>query len=617
MSLLDHIHTISIRFSNPTIDNIAGDSIPLDTIFDLKQDDVKPDAFASLRYEIITALEQGYTRTTDNTRIAFMVNNHMPFYFKTKTGLRRTIRDTSKLLMIVREFNTDPQADFVIHVACEGLSFHPEPDAYNFDHISHDKMDFPSPTIISPVLPSLPSHTARTSSQPPIILSQLPISVKARYDAYQAGTLLHYTILENDFLWEDGTLHKYYENNQVAFQRIFLNTGAIFHCPYDAKAFKKDPPICIDESPTGIRRWYDLFRRHCYAYGLYIPPYENIRLGMNHDGLEFGVTIPLHLQEHQDLWRLDLHTVLQKAFTDKSSKNRLRVASTTNGYHALLAVIKPSHPLCHESPSSIIGDPPSQRPDEDIPTFWARFHDQGVLDTVFLHAKFDPTSKHTVDRFIRKCTHGSYLLKATRDDRNDTSKHQDFAPSSLPLTLESYLARDDSPSKLTSANHYPKPFDKNRHSRETFPFDKSRTPRDQFRPYIKKVQELTASGDTDLPYSGTVLEDVLVYQLQQADQRACLFCGESHRFDQCHAFSDKKFVENFLIKIVSTVKGKLRDATRINREHSSKTQDARINQLVQTTVDTLLPSPDVAKKDEKPSPDSDDTAKPDFRQGGI
>jgi recombinational DNA repair protein RecR len=98
---------------------------------------------------------------------------------------------------------------------------------------------------------------------------------------------------------------------------------------------------------------------------------------------------------------------------------------------------------------------------------------------------------------------------------------------------------------------------------------------------------LTASGNTDLPYSETSLEDVLVNQLQQADQRACLFCGEPHRCDQCHAFGDKKFVENFLIKIVSTVKRKLRDASRLHGEQNSKPQDARIYQVVQTTVDEL------------------------------
>jgi hypothetical protein len=156
---------------------------------------------------------------------------------------------------------------------------------------------------------------------------------------------------------------------------------------------------------------------------------------MNHDGFEFGDNIPLHLQEFQDIWCLDLHTILQKAFSDKSSTNHQGVASTTNIYHVLLAVINPSYPLCHESPSFIIGDPPSQQANANIPTFWAYFHDQGVLDLVFLHANFDPSSKHTGDWFIHKYTYGSYLLKATHDNQKDTSKHIDFEPSSYIIML--------------------------------------------------------------------------------------------------------------------------------------------------------------------------------------
>jgi hypothetical protein len=90
---------------------------------------------------------------------------------------------------------------------------------------------------------------------------------------------------------------------------------------------------------------------------------------MNHDGFEFGIDIPLHLQENQDIWHLDLHSVLQKVFYKKSSPNCLRVASTANGFHALLAVIKSTHPLCHESPPAIIGNPPTQLKHKDLPTF--------------------------------------------------------------------------------------------------------------------------------------------------------------------------------------------------------------------------------------------------------
>jgi hypothetical protein len=45
-------------------------------------------------------------------------------------------------------------------------------------------------------------------------------------------------------------------------------------------------------------------------------------------------------------------------------------------------------------------------------------------------------------------THGQYLVKATCKNCHDSSKKQDFELSSLPLTLKSYLARENSPIKI-------------------------------------------------------------------------------------------------------------------------------------------------------------------------
>jgi hypothetical protein len=344
----------------------------------------------------------------------------MPLYLTNKNGSCRGICDLLKLIDTLKEFIKDlDNTKFIIHIDCGSLYYHPDLDEYNFDHISTNKFLTPaSPmaqTHSTAVLPSV--LTTTTSLVSSIHFNSLPPSVKSRYDAYQNGTFVHYTALEQEFTWTDGSKYKYYEDAIIAQQRLFINTGAIFHFPYNSKAFKKDPPLCTNETPTGLQCWYTLFRQHCYAYyGLYIPPYENIRMGMIHDGFEFGIDIPLHLQENQDIWCLDLHTVLQQVFSDKQSKNQLRVSSTTtNGFHKLLAILKPTtHPLCRESPSTIIGDgdPPSQSSDKDLPTFWAGFYDQDVLDTIFLHGNFDPKSKHTLDRFLRKCTHGQYLIKA-------------------------------------------------------------------------------------------------------------------------------------------------------------------------------------------------------------
>lgn len=58
---------------------------------------------------------------------------------------------------------------------------------------------------------------------PPILFNQLPQSVKEQYNDYQAGKLIHYTKLEQEFIWEDGSAHKYYKNDQISYQCIFIN----------------------------------------------------------------------------------------------------------------------------------------------------------------------------------------------------------------------------------------------------------------------------------------------------------------------------------------------------------------------------------------------------------
>jgi hypothetical protein len=86
--------------------------------------------------------------------------------------------------------------------------------------MSNDKKDVPIPIAVPGphVLPPSPMTSIMHSpTLPPIQLHKLPTSVKAQYDAYQAGMILHYTLLEDKFLWKDGTFYKYYENDQVTF----------------------------------------------------------------------------------------------------------------------------------------------------------------------------------------------------------------------------------------------------------------------------------------------------------------------------------------------------------------------------------------------------------------
>jgi hypothetical protein len=262
MGVFDAITTVSLYFTNDKIDCIAGDIIPLDSTFDLPgQDTIKGQALDNIRTEITLILTHAFVCTTTPSRIDRIVMNNMPLYIKNKKGSCRGLRDLKKLQESLQEFVIDPDdGEFIIHIDCGALFSHPILDGYNFDHISNNRNAFPGPPTVPTFASPVPVGTPSTATTvPPIQFGCLPFNVKARYDDYQNGKLINYKTLEAEFVWEDTTTHKYYENDVITPQRVFINIGAIFHYPYVAKSFKKDPPLCTDETPTGICRWYNLF----------------------------------------------------------------------------------------------------------------------------------------------------------------------------------------------------------------------------------------------------------------------------------------------------------------------------------------------------------------------
>jgi hypothetical protein len=61
---------------------------------------------------------------------------------------------------------------------------------------------------------------------------------------------------------------------------------------------------------------------------------------------------------------------------------------------------------------------------------------------------------------------------------------------------------------------------------------------------------------------------------------------------------------------VSTVKGKLREATRLHQDTISKSQDARVHQIIKDTVDTLSCPTLRDATTQKPAPDTENTPQP-------
>ena len=227
MGVFSQIDSILLCFSNDKIDRIACDTISLDTILDTDRNVVQISSLDNIRTQITAVLTQAFTRTTTPSRINVIVKNNMPLYLKHQNGTRRGIGDLQKLIDTLREFIKDPEnTEFILYIDCGSLYSHPDLDEYNFDHISTHKFPTPAstpapslaptPSTPPPVLPSF--QHGITPPVPPINFHGLPPSVKSRYDAYQNGIFVHYTTLEQDFTWADGSTHKYYEDAVIAQQ---------------------------------------------------------------------------------------------------------------------------------------------------------------------------------------------------------------------------------------------------------------------------------------------------------------------------------------------------------------------------------------------------------------
>ena len=99
-------------------------------------------------------------------------------YFKNHKGYSRSLRDHQRLIQALDELQEDPDdQDFVIHVDCNGLFYHPTYDPYNFDDVSPDIMDFPAikPLPTTNIVPLFsPSSPVIPTTLPPILFMKLP-----------------------------------------------------------------------------------------------------------------------------------------------------------------------------------------------------------------------------------------------------------------------------------------------------------------------------------------------------------------------------------------------------------------------------------------------------------
>jgi hypothetical protein len=76
------------------------------------------------------------------------------------------------------------------------------------------------------------------------------------------------------------------------------------------------------------------------------------------------------------------------------------IQSTTNGYHALHAIINQSHPLCVDKPAIMAPDIPYQVKGQSLVEFYKHYTDNIFVNAIFLGSTQDLRSKHATDSFI-------------------------------------------------------------------------------------------------------------------------------------------------------------------------------------------------------------------------
>jgi hypothetical protein len=312
-------------------------------------------------------------------------------------------------------------------------------------------------------------------------------------------------------------------------------------------------------SSADIRRWYIEMESHANNCGYYIPPYELQNQTNGPDGFVYGQDIPATLRPHQFTWANDLGRLLRRpgifpARTDLAA----RVHSTTNGYHALRAIINQSHPLFVDKHALMAPDLPYQVKGQSLVEFYKHYTDNIFVNAICLGSTQDLRSNHAIDSFIGRCLDSAYLFQASQFDRQDPSKIHLFNPGSLPLTLEGYLQDPSNPKRSTSdSKSYGSKF-KSRFGEGRKPTDSPYTPFKSrgdpsptpFRSHTihELLGESQAYDDPDSDTELAALADYTVCQLarQATDSRACNVCGQTHPFGECPALSNPRYMRHYV-----------------------------------------------------------------------
>ena len=592
MGKFSTISTLTVHFSHPDLHRLCSDTLDLDPFFDSPdRDKLVLDPLQVIRDAITEVLHATTFRTTDTSRIPTLVNMMGLSWSNNKDEMRR-LRDPKRLEQAFLEATKQNAEDFVILAHCDGLYFSDDFDGLNMDLV--DTSSFPTTRTsttpnfpynpITPPSPGTPSHSRADVFN----YQSLPTVIQKRYNDYHNQSI---TVRVQDltpFTLPDGTHSSFYDDPTIVGQRVILRNGAVLSKTLDFKRLTKEPPTCTGTTPSDLRRWYNELSSHALSSGYYIVPYELLTSGHGeHNGFLFGVDLPDSLRHLYFDWQNDIGRILRKTtiFPTDSDFSK-RVATTTNGYHALLALVTDTHPAFVSQPIQLVMNWPRQKTSQNIYEFYNQFNDILKLKAIFLEGAEDMNSPHMIDCFISNCLHSKYLTQISRLDRQDPGKSSQFSPGSLPITLQMYLQNPDSPSHQVSQGTPSPRYTPVTPSPNKYPPRRSGdgTP---YTPYPRRVNELQADENID-DYVDAIIAQV---GTAPAITPTCIMCGEVHKFENCPLIQDQEFLKTYAIRVTSLVQKLLRQAQR----DTGSTKVAHIRQMLDSdllTPDSLLPPPE-------------------------
>ena len=313
----------------------------------------------------------------------------------------------------------------------------------------------PTPAVVPPPVTSGIAYTGPTTLYQ-FNRRNLPSEIHQRVDDNESGLPIIGSDIRAPFI-HNGL---YYFHDSAS-KILVCSDGTIFvdREQYDEKMLYKFNVSFADTTHTGVRKAYNLLARHLTDHGVYCHPFYCFRPESSKWGFTCGSTNDDDLPQK---FALSLKTwagvIARYLSNDKViPKNGIfsDIVKTCNGdgYAALMNIVHGSHPIYHESPSTLIQSFPHMQDNESTLVYWTIFQDYLQLSAYIMDSRQTLDDKNIMDIFINNHKYAKYLTTRSSEERRSTDPNvlRKYTAITIVQTLETFLLSVDSPRNKRSA----------------------------------------------------------------------------------------------------------------------------------------------------------------------